>query len=415
MTLSQYPQTSELDAVNRDRSAVPNMENHVHASTAQVAGQSPQINFAQIGQIKEFDGLRGIAILMVLCVHFWPQTSSIPWFDAIASSGWVGVDLFFVLSGCLITWILVDTKSDQHYFRNFYGRRVLRIFPLYFLFLAFIFIAIPISESGPYWSTPFIQESGSPAWYFFFLTNLRELFSGHDVPPIIRPLWSLAIEEQFYLIFPLIVLWLSRRFLMYGLAASLLLAIAFRLITILMWPEAHRIQYLATVARMDAIAVGCLTALCLRVLPLQSIRTFTSIAILSVPFMFIFGMAFHLFDRTNWHMRTWGYSALAISFGLVTAWTFAFRGARFLAPLRWRPLRFTGKICFGIYVLHRLVEFVLEKLATRAGWPLKDGQFATLGLKIMVCVAVAALSWYAFERQILRLKAFFNYQIERQH
>jgi peptidoglycan/LPS O-acetylase OafA/YrhL len=389
------------------------MENHVDASSAQGASQASRINFAQVGQIKEFDGLRGIAILMVLCVHFWPQTSSIPWFDAIASSGWVGVDLFFVLSGCLITWILVDTKKEEHYFRNFYGRRILRIFPLYFLFLAFIFIAIPIYERGPYWSSPFIQETGSPAWYFFFLTNLRELFSGNDVPPIIRPLWSLAIEEQFYLIFPWIVLLLSRRFLMYGLATSFLLAIAFRTITILIWPEAHRIQYLATVARMDAIAAGCLTALCLRILPFSTIRTFTSIAILFMPLTFVLGVTFHLFDRTNWHMRTWGYSALAISFGLVTAWTFAFRGARFLAPLRWRPLCFTGKICFGIYVLHRLVEFLLEKLFMQAGWPLREGSFVTLGLKVVVCIAVAALSWYAFERQILRMKKLFVYRLER--
>ena len=95
------------------------------------------------GKIAEIEGLRGIAILLVTIHHFWPSSGDIyQTLSPIAHLGWIGVDLFFVISGFLIGGILIDTKNKEHYFRNFYVRRVLRIFPLYYAFVIGLFIII---------------------------------------------------------------------------------------------------------------------------------------------------------------------------------------------------------------------------------------------------------------------------------
>ncbi len=140
------------------------------------------------GFIPELDGLRGIAILLVMVHRFWPRSGTGVMADA-AGAGWIGVDLFFVISGFLITGILLDTKDEPGYFKNFYARRVLRIFPLYYLFVGAVLVAF----SGP----EFNAHAGSPIWYLVHLGNVPESLLGNDVPYWLAPVWSLAIEEQF--------------------------------------------------------------------------------------------------------------------------------------------------------------------------------------------------------------------------
>ena len=130
------------------------------------------------GYIAELDGLRGIAILLVLVHHFWPTSGVWEQYGHLPHLGWIGVDLFFVISGFLIGGILLDTKHEPHYFKNFYIRRALRIFPLYYLFLIVVFTLVPMTEGGPYRLTDFIQASGSPLWYFCYLGNMREAILG---------------------------------------------------------------------------------------------------------------------------------------------------------------------------------------------------------------------------------------------
>src|SRR2546429_456182 len=97
------------------------------------------------GHIAELDGLRGIAILLVMLHHFWPKSGILTHWASVAHLGWIGVDLFFVLSGFLIAGILLDGRGEQGYYRNFYARRALRIFPLYYCFLAVAFVLIPFA------------------------------------------------------------------------------------------------------------------------------------------------------------------------------------------------------------------------------------------------------------------------------
>ena len=170
----------------------------------------------QARQIPALDGLRGIAIAAVMVFHF---TLYGPYSNALmrglpaigpalhlAMAGWGGVDLFFVLSGYLITAILLRTKAAPGYFRRFYARRVLRIFPLYYLFLA-VGIALS-SRLPPAWSA----EGSWQLWLWTYLTNFKIGSAGwSSVPRAYEHFWSLAVEEQFYLLWPLLVFKLDER------------------------------------------------------------------------------------------------------------------------------------------------------------------------------------------------------------
>src|SRR5919112_3639916 len=145
------------------------------------------------------DGVRGLAILLVLFrhtsrwMHAEPGAGSAVY--AMLSSGWVGVDLFFVLSGFLITGILVDSRGGEHYFRNFYVRRALRIFPLYYGFLAVVFLVLP--QFYGYEGGKFGTLQDNQPWYWGYLVNVLVAARGTDQTPLnTTHLWSLAVEEQ---------------------------------------------------------------------------------------------------------------------------------------------------------------------------------------------------------------------------
>ena len=162
------------------------------------------------GHILALDGLRGIAILLVVFSHFvsnlripadgwaWPLVS-------IAHAGWAGVDLFFVLSGFLITGILVDARGSSTYFKSFYARRALRILPAYYGFLLAIFVVLPLLHLGA--GDNYMLARQHQGWYWLHLTNVMMAIGelpGHGPYPSTL-FWSLAVEEQFYLIWPAIV------------------------------------------------------------------------------------------------------------------------------------------------------------------------------------------------------------------
>src|SRR5512146_2621511 len=127
---------------------------------------------AASGYVAELDGLRGIAILLVMIHRMYPHTGGMPW---PIEAGWVGVDLFFVISGFLIAGILIDTRDDPDYFRNFYARRVLRIFPLFYLLVGGMLLVFPLAGHAD-----FLRAAGSPLWYLLQLGNLPEGLLGRD-------------------------------------------------------------------------------------------------------------------------------------------------------------------------------------------------------------------------------------------
>src|SRR5947209_649249 len=160
------------------------------------------------------DGLRGLAILMVLAFHFSlghlaPERFLLAIPYTVAGIGWVGVDLFFVLSGFLITGILYDAKASQTYFRDFYAKRVLRIFPLYYGVLVAFFMVIPLVH--PLRSVTELKPV--QAWAWLYATNVKDSLAGDwcfdKVWVRLNQFWSLAVEEHFYMIWPVAVLLLG--------------------------------------------------------------------------------------------------------------------------------------------------------------------------------------------------------------
>jgi peptidoglycan/LPS O-acetylase OafA/YrhL/lysophospholipase L1-like esterase len=348
------------------------------------------------GFILELDGLRGIAILMVMVHRFWPRTGVGVAAD-VAGAGWIGVDLFFVISGFLIAGILLDTREDTGYFRNFYARRALRIFPLYYLFVIGVFVAFAGNPG-------FRDGAGSPFWYLVHLGNVPEGLLDNPVPYWLGPVWSLAIEEQFYLTFPWLVYFLDRRKLTYVLVAMIALAPAIRLGTMLALPDQERVQYLFTLCRVDTIAVGCLLAVIVRTVDIERCRESARlVAFCAIPSVVVLAIASGL-ERTSPFDRVFGYSLVAIGCVSVVALVILSRSSRATALLRWSPLTYLGKLCFGLYLLHRPADTFVSAAAARLGF---EGDLRLLPMKLAVAVVLATISWRVLERPFLHLKDRF--------
>jgi peptidoglycan/LPS O-acetylase OafA/YrhL len=363
------------------------------------------------GFIRELDGLRGIAILFVIFHHFWPLVGPLSVASEVAHLGWIGVDLFYVISGFLITGILLDTRGEPGYYRNYLARRALRVFPLYYLFVAAAFFLIPHAQGGPFWQTEFVQQSGSPVWYAFYLGNVREAIVGHEPAYILAPLWSLSIEEQFYLTFPFLVAFLERRSLTRLLFVMLAFAPLFRLVTMLLFPPNERIQYLATFSRCDVLALGCLLAIYYRSgLPRPSAtgRRALSFALLACIAALTVAFLLDGLDRNLWFCRVIGYSMIGLTMSTFVFWTLEHRGSRATAFLRFPGLTFLGKLCYGIYLLQRPSEVILLRIFGRLGIEPDPASVWLMLAKCGFAFALAAASWYAFEKPILKLKRYFE-------
>jgi peptidoglycan/LPS O-acetylase OafA/YrhL len=361
--------------------------------------------------IIEIDGLRGIAILLVLMTHLWPGSGSAAALQPLMAGGWIGVDLFFVISGFLIMGILIDTKGSPGYYRNFYARRILRIFPLYYCFLGAVFIGMPMIQGASYGESQFGQEAGSPLWYLFYLTNFREALGGEGIPRFIRPLWSLAIEEQFYLLFPVVVAAISLRALTRLLAGLVAFAFVLRVTLLLAWPDNHHLQYLLTPTRFDTIALGSLAAIMIRHQGSQARlqRILPLAPWLAVGLLVLVGSRTG-FDRRSVDLRTWGYSAIALAFTLLVVWTVRNAGKSTLQWLRNGVLCLFGRLCYGIYVLHLAAALVAGKLISAVIPPLALISWLEFPVAVAAALLAAWISWRGLEEPILRLKRRFEYR-----
>ena len=215
------------------------------------------------GHIPALDGVRGLAILLVIAFHarvVFGSTAEIPYLGfRLLGLGWSGVDLFFVLSGFLITGILLDSCESPTYFRTFYLRRVLRIFPLYFAYLFLILVVARFTWLAI--SGTDLWQSTNPWWYFTYLLNWKADHGYND--HVLGHLWSLAIEEQFYMVWPAVVWLAPRRHLQW-----LCLAVAAGALGARFWMGSHGFDseavYRMTPGRMDTLALGAFVAVGVR-------------------------------------------------------------------------------------------------------------------------------------------------------
>jgi peptidoglycan/LPS O-acetylase OafA/YrhL len=339
-------------------------------------------------QLPELDGLRGLAVLGVIFYHCSPRLLG-TWVHYASLWGWAGVNLFFVLSGFLITSILLQSLGKPRYFRNFYGRRALRILPVYVLVLVVVYL------SAPWFIGPTITEAVKAApWlaYIFFVQNLFHL----ALPPAIGPTWSLAIEQQYYLLWAPLVRFMGRAWM---LAAVLLCALVAS--PLLRLANYHWLNPTHTLIHLDGIAWGSLLALGLFTLALSR-RAWLWVGLASL----VLGIAA---AATIAGGTSFLDSALAVGFAGAVLASIASTGARnpINAALRRGPLAFYGHISYGLYMIHISVFIYFGWFDLRMDPYGIPGNLAVVAFRLAASTLAAAALWYGFESQILKLKKYF--------
>jgi peptidoglycan/LPS O-acetylase OafA/YrhL len=367
--------------------------------------------------VPALDGIRGLAILLVLMNHLWSWNAhSGRWLvdvlGEIRGLSWVGVNLFFALSGFLITGILMNTLSSRSFFKTFYARRVLRIFPLYYGFLLLLLLlTIPLHFT---WN----------GWQYFYLTYTANLALWLNKPLLIGhfrigQFWSLQVEEQFYLLWPFIVYrakTISRliRLSLITCAVVFLIRIVLVVFKMSYSPSGQYLPYSATFACCDNLVYGCLLALLLRTHWREKVLSYSGL-------IFIVCASPVLLERVIHHGSLWtntfflptiGFSLIGIGSASLIAMSLragSFAQRAFSLPV----LRFFGKYSYGIYIVHYSVEgllgmspysFFFKHLHIKS-----ISGLLSAGLVFGVSILLAVLSYHLYEIHFLKLKRYFSY------
>lgn len=356
-------------------------------------------------RVAELDGLRAIAILMVVAWHYLGipgGQGSAAWSTFIA--GRTGVDLFFVLSGYLITAILLKNKASPSYFSTFYLRRAFRILPPYFGMLAIYLIGRQVRSADVLFAGPL------PWWsYFAGLQNVWMAIEQSYGAMWLSATWSLAIEEQFYLLFPLAVYFTSERTLLMLLIA---LIIACPIARAFVASQGDQFAYSVLMPmRADILAVGALIAL-LRYVGssrLSSVR---------LTFRWCFWLCVLLFPAfvltafgSAIHMAAWGYSYLVVLYGSVLFMTVDRAGRPETSYLRGVVAAFFARISYSLYLVHGPVLIVVFALAARSAptFALHEAAYLVI-LAFLLSIGICWLSYRLIERPLVKMAhQRFNY------
>ena len=365
------------------------------------------------GHIPALDGVRGIAVLLVVLFHTTHLSDASASGKAVwwlMASGWTGVDLFFVLSGFLITGILLDAKGQRNYFRNFYVRRSLRIFPLYYAALAVSFLLLP-----PLTATLALDQritTQGAVWYLLYLSNFYQLTVA-TTHPILGVVWSLAIEEQFYLAWPTLVHASPRKAIVRLCLTVAGIALILRLALTALGLNGEA-TYVVTFCRMDSLAIGALLAAMLRTDVATTRRWLRRALAFALPVIALMIALPHdaLYARVR---DTIGYTALAIAFAGVIFLAVAADPRNVVRRVcSTRALRVLGKYSYAIYLIHSPLDAILRRtifptpLRTIGGSDLPT-QILYYAVALGLSLALARVSWDLFEKHFLRLKDYFPY------
>ena len=354
-------------------------------------------------RIPALDGVRALAVTLIVVFHYFYGTLDASLRSGLvglahqaAALGWAAMDIFFVLSGFLIGRILIVTRARPGYFRTFYLRRVFRIFPPYFLVLGLfvVLLATPLAAR-----LPWLFDDPAPLWsYALFVQNfyMNDGFGANWTGVS----WSLALEEQFYLLFPLIVLFVPVRRLPLVLLGGAALAFVARAV---LSSSGGYAGYVLLPARMDALLLGALVAWLHVHGDLVAGARRHRVALVAV---FLSSLAAALLARVLLGEGLGGpttHTAFSVATALFIVWTIAGNRAHPLARLFGSaPARALATISYTVYLLHQPVlglvhGLLLDQEPTVAG---ATDAVATLAA-LAVVVALAALSWQRFEKPLL--------------
>lgn len=385
------------------------------ATSAAPAGPAP----APGGRLVALDGLRGVAVLLVVALHCYaavPGPTGVWLHDALQRLGslfFCGVDLFFVLSGFFIGGILLDHRDAPRLLPVFYLRRAVRILPVYALLLLSFYLCrqiplLTVPHGGAYFA------SSVPEWtYFAFVQNI--FMAAHRDPGAfwLGPTWSLAVEEQFYLLVPLLVIRTTSARLAQLCAGGLLLGSALRLAVVLGGEEGQPAVFLLP-THADGLLCGLLCALAIRDPRFPAVMAAWRRRLRWLLLAGIAGfavLAWQRFTPASPAILLFGFPALSAFFGATVLYVVAFPGSRLARALSVRSLVAAGLGSYFIYLFHAPVWFTVHALM-RAGPPLHfdAAGFAATGLALLATFGLAWVSWRWLEAPLLRRARRISYR-----
>jgi peptidoglycan/LPS O-acetylase OafA/YrhL len=366
-------------------------------------------------RVLELDGVRGFALCLVLFWHYGmgqiqadPGSVTYQILDSLRFA-WSGVDMFFVLSGFLIGGILLDNREKAGYFQVFYIRRICRIFPLYavlVLLYAILVYGVPaISGNSAYewlFSPPF------PLWSYATFTQNIFMANAHDFgPKWLGITWTVAVEEQFYILIPLLLYVVPRNRLAFVLLCLIALVPVYRIWLFSWHPHAGMGAYLLMPARADALLMGVLVAYTLRDpkwLDFTYSRTGYR-AILALIVVSLLGICLLFFFRRNVYtlaMSSLGYTLFDTLYALLILLMVTGRARPLGWFLRLPVFQKLGAISYGVYLFHQAVAGLLHGYFLGAAPRIDDVTSLMLTLIALgLTIGLAVLSWRYFEKPIV--------------
>jgi len=357
---------------------------------------------ARKGYIPELDGLRGIAYLLILLYHFFI-------FIPGAEFGWIGVEIFFCLSGYLITNILLKSRTRQNWYFYFYLRRILRIFPLYFFFLLLLLIVGYFFSPGPYLHF-FLKYK---LFYFLYLQNWLYVFLQTDPTTFLNHFWTLAVEEQYYLLWPLILLTIKKEIrLLYFLLGAMVSIIGLRTYFLaypvfnLNWPT------LFTYTRIDGLILGSALALLHHYTISGGSRKIKLLfaGLLVFQALCLLYLYFNTPAKPDYKAAC-GYFLTAAGFSGLIQLVLRKKVKAINRLLSNSFLLFTGRISYGLYIFHWPVYVLLNPPLVTYFRAIALPQTPVLLISALICVAISYLLGYIsytyFEKRFIALKRYF--------
>jgi peptidoglycan/LPS O-acetylase OafA/YrhL len=350
-------------------------------------------------RIKELDGLRGIAVLAVIDCHY------LAWYPALgAPYGWLGVDLFFVLSGFLITSILLELREKEHYFKIFYARRALRIFPPYYLAIV-VYLSVSIALAMPGTLRIWTQYI---FYYSSLITHPMPLYGARQGVPLavslgLIVLWSLSVEEIYYTIWAPVVRFTKEKQLIVILIAMMVVAplMRWRLLS-------ENLGMNTFYSQMDGLAYGSAIALLVRhrrLSPQVWLHVdwlFDWLAVAMIPLT----VGFWLTLKGNPLVPAAGITCANVSFALITYALIRNAGGNqiWVRMFRAKWLRSIGMVSYSLYLFHYPLAIVSVDIVAKLHLPRRADAVCDVLLGLVLSFAVAYGLWYGMESRILHWK-----------